>query len=190
MKIALIGLAPLYDLGISALISQQFPEITVVSASQDSAGNSQYSDHDSQSWRDADSFIVSACAIADNARFFMPRLDRILLLTNSGDYRSSDCEGIIMISPLAPLDALQSALDRLVDTTVRLHPVSTEASLTARETDVLRLTASGLTAKEIAAHLCISVNTVLTHRKNLSSKLGLRTVSALTHYAMVKGILH
>lgn len=190
MKIALIGLAPLNALGISALISQKYPEITVVSAHPDSSLHPHDVSSESNSWREADAFIVSACALADNARFFMPRLDRILLLTNSGEYRNADSEGIGMISPLAPLDALRDALTRLIDMADRHHPVLTEASLTSRETDVLKLTASGLTAKEIAARLCISVNTVLTHRKNLSSKLGLRTVSALTHYAMVKGLLH
>ena len=43
--------------------------------------------------------------------------------------------------------------------------------------------------KEIADSLNISVNTVLTHRKNISSKLGIRSVSGLSLYAMMNGII-
>ena len=43
--------------------------------------------------------------------------------------------------------------------------------------------------KEIADNLGISINTVLTHRKNLTAKLGIRSVSGLSFYAMMNGII-
>lgn len=63
---------------------------------------------------------------------------------------------------------------------------SLSASLSDREIEVLRLLASGKSTKEIADTLHISTNTVITHRKNLSAKTGIRSVSGLTIYAVVK----
>ena len=60
------------------------------------------------------------------------------------------------------------------------------ASLSEREIEVLKLLASGMATKEIAEALHISTNTVITHRKNLSAKTGIRSVSGLAVYAVVK----
>ena len=49
--------------------------------------------------------------------------------------------------------------------------------------------ASKITNKEIADKLNISLNTVLTHRKNITTKLGIKTVSGLTFYAIMNGFL-
>lgn len=62
-------------------------------------------------------------------------------------------------------------------------------SLTARETDVLRLLALGKSNKEIADELKISTNTVITHRKNISQKTGIKSVSGLTIYAVTQNLI-
>jgi len=61
--------------------------------------------------------------------------------------------------------------------------------LSAREKDVLRLVVMGLINKEIADTLYISLNTVLTHRKNITSKLGIKTIPGLTFYAITNGLM-
>lgn len=66
-----------------------------------------------------------------------------------------------------------------------VNSVSANARLSDREIDILRLLASGRSTKEIAGMLHISVNTVLTHRKNLSAKTGIRSVSGLAIYAVL-----
>lgn len=66
------------------------------------------------------------------------------------------------------------------------NSVRTDAGLSDREIDVLRLLASGMATKEIADTLNISTNTVITHRKNISLKTGIKSVSGLTIYAVVK----
>jgi len=58
--------------------------------------------------------------------------------------------------------------------------------LSDREIDVLKLLASGLANKEIADKLNISINTVITHRKNISQKTGIKSLSGLTIYAVVQ----
>ncbi|MDE7414587.1 MAG: LuxR C-terminal-related transcriptional regulator [Muribaculaceae bacterium] len=61
--------------------------------------------------------------------------------------------------------------------------------LSLREKEVLRELSSGKTNKEIARDLSISVNTVITHRKNISSKLGIKSVSGLSLYALMNGLI-
>jgi RNA polymerase sigma factor (sigma-70 family) len=62
-------------------------------------------------------------------------------------------------------------------------------TLTEREREVLRLVAGGLTTKEIAARLEISVRTVESHRANLMRKLDVRSVARLTQLAIREGLL-
>jgi DNA-binding NarL/FixJ family response regulator len=61
--------------------------------------------------------------------------------------------------------------------------------LTEREREVLRLVAEGLTTKEIAGRLDISVRTVESHRANLMRKLDLRSVARLTQFAIREGLV-
>ena len=61
--------------------------------------------------------------------------------------------------------------------------------LSDREIDVLKSVALGLSNKEVADHLCISINTVITHRKNITSKLGIKSISGLTVYALLNNII-
>jgi DNA-binding CsgD family transcriptional regulator len=77
--------------------------------------------------------------------------------------------------------------ERLGETQV--EDLKAREELTPRETDVLRCVARGCMNKEIADELCISVNTVLTHRKNIAAKLGIKTVSGLSLYAMMNGLV-
>lgn len=62
-------------------------------------------------------------------------------------------------------------------------------SISQRELDVLRLVAMGFLNKEIADKLNISMNTVLSHRKNITSKLGIKTVSGLIFYCITHGYI-
>lgn len=61
--------------------------------------------------------------------------------------------------------------------------------LTPREIEIVKLTAKGLIAKEIANELNLSIHTVYTHRKNILEKLALKTSSELLLYAIHNGIV-
>ncbi|HEU5200793.1 MAG TPA: LuxR C-terminal-related transcriptional regulator, partial [Ktedonobacterales bacterium] len=61
--------------------------------------------------------------------------------------------------------------------------------LTAREVDVLRLLAAGLTNKQIAQRLVMSPHTVNIHVQSIYSKVDVHTRSAATHYAMTHGLM-
>lgn len=61
--------------------------------------------------------------------------------------------------------------------------------LSNREIDVLVALAKGLTNKEISDQLFISVHTVITHRKNIIRKTGIKSVSGLTVYALLNNLV-
>lgn len=99
------------------------------------------------------------------------------------------------------LDELRQALDTVIAGHSFLSPKIREsldqrcldggntASLTARQTQVLRLVASGLTTKEIARSLGISPKTVEFHRARLMERLAVHDVTALTRYAIQSGVV-
>ncbi len=75
-----------------------------------------------------------------------------------------------------------------------LKPIQTsqrqpDSVLSAREVDVLKLLVLGCSSKEISDRLFISLHTVLTHRKNITRKLNIRSVAGLTVYAILNGII-
>lgn len=61
--------------------------------------------------------------------------------------------------------------------------------LSEREKDIVALVAKGLTNKEIANQLFISIHTVITHRKNIGRKLGIKSVSGITVYAILNKLI-
>lgn len=62
-------------------------------------------------------------------------------------------------------------------------------TLSDRERDVIVSLVQGMQNKEIADHLCISVNTVITHRRNIARKLQIHSPAGLTIYAIVNGLV-
>lgn len=61
--------------------------------------------------------------------------------------------------------------------------------LSIRELEILRLVVKGLSAKEIADKLFLSVHTIYTHRKNILRKLACKNAAELVSYALDKGLL-
>lgn len=65
-----------------------------------------------------------------------------------------------------------------------------QPDLSIREVEVLTLLCKGLTNKEIADKLCIALTTVITHRKNIQEKTGIKSLSGLTVYAIMNGLIN
>ena len=62
-------------------------------------------------------------------------------------------------------------------------------ALSDREKEVIVALVQGMSNKEIADHLCISTNTVITHRRNIARKLQIHSPAGLTIYAIVNGLV-
>jgi regulator of cell morphogenesis and NO signaling len=69
------------------------------------------------------------------------------------------------------------------------EPVPERQELSEREKEILVSVARGLLNKEIADKHHISINTVITHRKNITSKTGIKTVPGLTVYAILHNLI-
>jgi DNA-binding CsgD family transcriptional regulator len=81
-------------------------------------------------------------------------------------------------------------LERQLTVIYHHSPVqNTSEEISDREKDVLRLVAIGLTNKEIGDKLFISTHTVITHRKNITAKLGIKTIAGLTMYALINHLI-
>lgn len=95
-------------------------------------------------------------------------------------------EGKTYLSP----DVTEKVVNSYLNTSNFNHePVTRWDTVTQRERQILKLVAEGHTNKSMAEYLCISVKTVEKHRANLMKKLDLHNVSALTTYALEKGMI-
>ncbi len=134
-----------------------------------------------------DAYILFADTLIGYSDFFLPRKNRVILLTAHCDTPSRDSN----MPALSLTDSKETLLEKIESFIDQLDR-QTEAQsheLSPREAEVLKLVAQGLINKEIAERLNISVNTVLSHRKNLTAKLGIKTVSGLSFYAMMNGYI-
>ncbi|MFV0331147.1 MAG: LuxR C-terminal-related transcriptional regulator [Dysgonomonas sp.] len=88
-------------------------------------------------------------------------------------------------------DLSESGLEDFQELIAASHALKENRSqaLSQRELDVLRLVALGFLNKEVADKLNISLNTVLSHRKNITAKLGIKTVSGLIFYCITRGYI-
>jgi DNA-binding NarL/FixJ family response regulator len=92
-------------------------------------------------------------------------------------------QGRTYISPLIAGDVLTTLMEK------QKHPEKLKPELTSRQREVLQLFAEGKSPKEIAAILNISVRTVEFHKYRIMEATGVRTIAALTSYAIAHGII-
>ena len=88
-----------------------------------------------------------------------------------------------------PLDTPARQLRKAVERFFEQEDAALNDELTAREKEVLRLIALGNTNKAIAESLFISTHTVISHRKNITEKLGIKSIPGLTVYAIIQKIV-
>ena len=130
-----------------------------------------------------DMFFVSCDIIMRNLDFFLPRKNRVVAISHEfGNENNS----FVTIGRDSDLTEIISVIDKSIG---EWKCREDNGELTMREIEVLKELVSGLTIKEIADRLFISPSTVITHRKNISSKLGIRSVSGLSLYALMNGIV-
>ena len=138
-------------------------------------------------------YFVAMNIVLENRAFFSAHRQKTIVLTL----------GIETISQLSEFHSLCINLPEkeLVHTLLMLqqhaHPkgknlppipdVLQQKVLSDREIEVMSLIVQGDINKEIADKLNISLSTVITHRKNIMDKLGMKSVSALTIYAVMHG---
>ena len=83
-------------------------------------------------------------------------------------------------------------IEQKLSATMRSNPSDQRGDgeeLSAREKEILVCVAKGMLNKEIADHFNISIYTVITHRKNITRKTGIKTVAGLTVYALLNNLI-
>ena len=137
-------------------------------------------------------YFVSAQIYFEHTAFFRERRPRAIVLAGG--------ENLPQLSGVPTLNIYQSEKD-LVKSILRMHEhghhgckhpqseITNTHDLSAREIEVLKLITKGFINKEIAEKLNISLTTVISHRKNITEKLGIKSVSGLTIYAVMNGYI-
>lgn len=106
--------------------------------------------------------------------------------------------GLFSEHTLCQYDAVVSAYDSSAEIVSKISkavdrflskPQSESPELSEREREILVSVAQGLTNKEIAERHHISIYTVITHRKNITRKTGIKSVAGLTVYALLNNLI-
>jgi DNA-binding NarL/FixJ family response regulator len=84
---------------------------------------------------------------------------------------------------------MHKRLSDLLDKAPEKNITKREETLSARELDVLKLLVTGMSNKEISDKLFISTHTVISHRKNITQKLNIKSVAGLTVYAILNELI-
>lgn len=181
-QIALILPDTLQSIGLQSLLIDYFPPVEIATFST-------FEDFMPTSNETFDYYFTNSEILVLNTDFFLPRRNKTMILIN-GPEGQGEASSTNHISLLASQEIIIEQIQQLLaGDNMSNQPNENNKELSARETDVLQLIVKGITNKEIADKLNISLNTVLTHRKNITTKLGIKTVSGLTFYAIMNGII-
>lgn len=131
-------------------------------------------------------YFISAQTYFEHTAFFLPRKPKTIVLA-AGDHLPH-LSGVPQLNICQDEQALMRDIHQLHHYGHRHAGAEADThDLSPREVEVLILITRGLINKEIAERLHISLTTVISHRKNLTEKLGIKSVSGLTVYAVMNG---
>lgn len=137
-------------------------------------------------------YFVSAQIYFEHTAFFLERRPKCIVLS-AGEQPLLN--GVPTLNLWQPRDVLVKSIMQLRKHGHEMthHPVTVqqgaERDLSPREIEVLVLLTKGLINKEIADKLNISLTTMISHRKNITEKLGIKSVSGLAIYAVMHGYI-
>ena len=137
-------------------------------------------------------YFVAMNLVLENRSFFLEHRRKTIVLTTSTDpnVQMRDFHSLCINQPEEQLVKSLLMLEQHAHGQGQNLPKMAsgrEKMLSDREIEVLSLIVQGFINKEIADRLNIGLTTVITHRKNIMEKLGVRSVSALTIYAVMNG---
>jgi len=185
-KIAIIDSNTLAMLGLKHLLQNVLPIMTV-----DAFGS--FAELEGSNPDDYFHYFVSMEIVLTNRTFFLEHKRKTIVLTMSlnDTAQLTDFHSLYINQPEHQLVRDILVMQQHAHGGGRNLPpmphVLQQKILSDREIEVMALIVQGHINKEIADRLNISLSTVITHRKNIMDKLGMKSVSALTIYAVMHG---
>jgi DNA-binding NarL/FixJ family response regulator len=185
-KIAIIDPNTLAVLGLKQLLQNVLPIMTV-----DTFGS--FAELEASHPDSYFHYFAAMNIVLENKAFFTERKRKTIVLTLSLDSTStlSDFHSLCINVPeqelVRSLLSLQQSAHGHGKNMPPMPEVLNRKILSDREIEVMSLIVQGYINEEIAEKLNIGLATVITHRKNIMDKLGMKSVSALTIYAVMHG---
>lgn len=185
-KIAIVDGNALSLLGMTTLLQRIAPQVEVCA----------YSSLERLKAADAGPYVhyfVSGASLLEDVAYYRERRHQVMVMVagvatipEAGDLHiiNTNCDEDTLVRNLLNLMMVAHQHGHNLPTHTQWND---PGGLSPREVEVLRLIASGLINKEIADRLCISLTTVISHRKSIIEKLGIHSVSGLTIYAVMNG---
>lgn len=186
-RVAIVEPSPIVAEGLASMLAS-CDDMEVVSVSRSLRSWVEYG-----AMRKADVVVVGSqllCALTQPLRVAVEELQGVTVVMLSTTVCDEEVlrwvDGVVNIydDGQALARKLRAALDK--DAT---NQYSDSHDLSERERDVLILVAKGMANKEIADRLNISIHTVMSHRKNITHKTGIKSVAGLTVYALLNNLL-
>jgi DNA-binding NarL/FixJ family response regulator len=185
-KIAIVDSNTLASLGLKQLLLNVMPIMTV-----DTFGS--FSELESSNPDTYFHYFVAMDIVIRNRQFFIDHKQKTIVLTLSlnDSAQLTDFHSLYINQPEHELVRALLTLQQHAHGDGRNMPpmpqILQQKILSDREIEVMSLIVQGYINKEIADRLNIGLSTVITHRKNIMEKLGMKSVSALTIYAVMHG---
>lgn len=186
-KLAVIDTNTLASIGMKSLLSTIMPNMVI-----DTYGSFRelQVNHPEQYFH----YFVSMDILLMNHDFFIENNRKTIVMTTSSNPESylDKFHCICVNVPEHMLVKSLLALEQYAHPNGRSMPGDIGAPvaqklLSDREIEVLTFIVKGYINKEIADKLCVSLSTIITHRRNITDKLGMKSVSSLTIYAVMHG---
>ncbi len=185
-KVAIIDSNTLAALGLKQILQNVMPIMTV-----DTFGS--YSELEANNPEQYAHYFTAMNIVLEHKSFFSEHRHKTIVLTLGLDASSQLNEFHSLCINVPEKDLVRS----LLMLQQHAHPggknlppmpqILQQKILSDREIEVMALIVQGCINKEIADKLNIGLTTVITHRKNIMDKLGMKSVSALTIYAVMHG---
>ena len=183
-KMAIVDPNTLAVLGLTTILQEVMPIITI----------DQFSTFEELMENNPDQYFhyfVAMNIVLDNRQFFLDQKRKTIVLTVSQNSPLTDFHCLCINVPEKQLvRSILAMVKGAHPQGKNLPPIPRmlqQKILSDRELEVLALIVQGYINKEIADKLNIGLTTVITHRKNIMEKLGMKSVSALTIYAVMHG---
>ena len=185
-KIAIVDSNTLASLGLKQLLLNVMPIMTV-----DTFGS--FAELEDSNIDEYFHYFVAMDIVIRNRQFFIDHKQKTIVLTLSlnDSAQLTDFHSLYINQPEHELVRALLTLQQHAHGDGRNMPpmpqILQQKILSDREIEVMSLIVQGYINKEIADRLNIGLSTVITHRKNIMEKLGMKSVSALTIYAVMHG---